>query len=490
MEPLNLIKEAQKAVPAVKFALGIAGVAAAVAIVMGLIKDPKVAVFGTIIMLGLMCILLVFSRIARKTDSTVIVAFAYVLVGFFVLMIMGATFLLFTSAFLEYPRPLDQLFRSRPVNVTATPTPSPAPLESELVSKLKGKTAEWVNRVFTAQASNGGIKESPSAGESTVEVWTSAQCLAGILSTQIDLQSRIGQLKNAFQFIESKRRSTPSAGWNLYGDASVYTVTEINSWVALAYVKSLESTPRVWNESESVNVLTHIDSDLMEIVQRQEPDGGWRPIRDNHPGFTRSYSTILALWSLIEARKSPVVGQHVGNRYDENVRRGINWFLRTYKEPLGWVQNPNRVGQSSRYDGLTAQILFVLSRAEDLAPFSFIKDEHIYRAAKRQFILHSDFAKRSVGEQNSNVIDADQRFPETEYQAEGSTFLWFPWTLATLTQLAADQSLSSNERKGAAQMRLEILQFNANALDSYVESANLMYLLGENLFCVAFSIRS
>lgn len=80
--------------------------------------------------------------------------------------------------------------------------------------------------------------------------------------------------------------------------------------------------------------------------------------------------------------------------------------------------------------------------------------------------------------------DADLRFVGTEFLAEGSTFLWFPWTLAELAQLSSDQALSEDERKAATQLRLDMLNANSDRLDNYVESANLMYVLAENLFCV------
>jgi hypothetical protein len=54
-----------------------------------------------------------------------------------------------------------------------------------------------------------------------------------------------------------------------------------------------------------------------------------------------------------------------------------------------------------------------------------------------------------------------------------------------LAQLSADQALSADERKAATQLRLDMLNANSDKLESYVESANLMYVLGENLFCVS-----
>ena len=49
----SFLKEAIRAVPAVKYAMGVGGVAAVVAIVAGLKIDYRVAVFGTVILVPL-----------------------------------------------------------------------------------------------------------------------------------------------------------------------------------------------------------------------------------------------------------------------------------------------------------------------------------------------------------------------------------------------------------------------------------------------------
>ena len=225
--------------------------------------------------------------------------------------------------------------------------------------------------------------------------------------------------------------------------------------------------------------------DLEETNGRQDSSGGWTPIKEDNADFTRTYSTVMALWSLIEARTSPSVSQRIGTKYDEKMRQGINWLLRSYKEGQGWVPNPNRVGQKDRFEGLTAHVLFVLSRAETVDALSYIKSDQTYGTAKRDFIKNKQFAEWSIEENNSHLPDADLRFVNTEFLAEGSTYLWFPWTLVELAQLSSDQALSADERKAATQLRLDMLNTNSEKLENYVESANLMYVLGENLFCVS-----
>jgi uncharacterized membrane protein YkgB len=64
LNPSTILNNAIRAVPAVKFALGVAGIAAAVALVAGL-TDYRVAVFGVVLMFGFMTVLVVFSTLAR-----------------------------------------------------------------------------------------------------------------------------------------------------------------------------------------------------------------------------------------------------------------------------------------------------------------------------------------------------------------------------------------------------------------------------------------
>jgi class 3 adenylate cyclase len=373
------------------------------------------------------------------------------------------------------------LFLQKPGGQTA----NPAKPESEFRSLLQKQAGGWVDTVFAAQASDGGIKMSASSAEATTQVWQTAQCLVGALSSQRNLDNYVPRLKSAFKYLEGLHRTEPAEGWNLYGNANKFTITEIGSWVALANLKSLDSKTKIWTDTEREAVISHVMRDLEETVRRQDASGGWRPINDENADFTRTYPTIMALWSLIEARTSPSLSPRVGAKYDENMRRGITWLLRSYKEGQGWVPNPNRVGQKGRFEALTAHALFVLSRAETVDALGYIKSDQIYGVARRDFIKNKQFAEWSIEENNSHMPDADLRFVNTEFLAEGSTFLWFPWTLLELTQLSSDQTLSAAERKAATQLRLDMLNKNADKLENYVESANLMYVLGENLFCVS-----
>ena len=309
------------------------------------------------------------------------------------------------------------------------PAVPPIRAESEFTGLLQRKTDAWLAVLFASQAANGGMKSSPSGAESTVQPWTTAQALTAVLSTQKSLDNYVPKIRNAFECIQKLRRAAPTEGWNYYGNANPYTVTEIGGWVTVAHIKSLDSKTKIWSDSERQEILNRVVRDLEELKSRQDAAGGWRPIRDGGPDFVRTYSTVVALWSLIEAKKSPSLSARVGTQYDESIRNGINWLLRNYKEGQGWVQNPARSGQRDRYDGLTAHALFVLSLAETVPDQAYLKNDQTFRNARKDFVNNKPLATRSIEKDNSGIPDTDVAFAGSEFMAEGSTFLWFPWTL-------------------------------------------------------------
>ena len=112
-----ILKRAITAVPAVKYALGIAGIAAALAIIKTFLTEPRVALFGTIIMIILMVILFVFAKLAAVAKKEIRHAII-VLVWFSLLIFIATSIFLFTSVFLNWPKNLGSW-------VEPTPTPTP-----------------------------------------------------------------------------------------------------------------------------------------------------------------------------------------------------------------------------------------------------------------------------------------------------------------------------------------------------------------------------
>jgi hypothetical protein len=108
MQPFKVLTEAVKAVPAVKYALGIGGLIAVIAIVKGFGIDYRVAVFGAVIMLVLMTMLVIFAKLAAKRES-VFHWPAIILTWFALILIIATAIALFTSVF--WGRPLELRYK-------------------------------------------------------------------------------------------------------------------------------------------------------------------------------------------------------------------------------------------------------------------------------------------------------------------------------------------------------------------------------------------
>lgn len=102
--PVFMLKQAIKSVPAVKYALGIGGVIAIIAIIQGFKIDFRIAVFGGIIMFLLMTLLLIFANLAVEQKGVFHLP-ALVFMWFSLILVMATALALFFSVF--YGKPID-----------------------------------------------------------------------------------------------------------------------------------------------------------------------------------------------------------------------------------------------------------------------------------------------------------------------------------------------------------------------------------------------
>ena len=99
MQELVLLKKAIEKVPFLKYALGIVGVAATIAIIKSLgIDNYKVPVASISILLGLMLLLVLIAKIANSKSKTERIA-GYILIYLIVLLIAAFSVLFTTSIF-------------------------------------------------------------------------------------------------------------------------------------------------------------------------------------------------------------------------------------------------------------------------------------------------------------------------------------------------------------------------------------------------------
>lgn len=128
--PLNVLREAIKAVPPLKYALAVLGIVAAIAIGLSFKVSLRVAVFGALIMLVLMVAVVVFAALT-KASGALRVAAIIMMFAFLILIIATITFIV-TSVFFQWPLDLRSWVTGDgpTVIVPIAPTPTPTPMAS------------------------------------------------------------------------------------------------------------------------------------------------------------------------------------------------------------------------------------------------------------------------------------------------------------------------------------------------------------------------
>jgi ABC-type phosphate/phosphonate transport system substrate-binding protein len=112
--PFRILRDAIKAVPAVKYALGVAGIAATVAIVFSLGIRPEVALWGVLVTFVLMAILVVFAKLSAMPGTPFRLP-ALVLTWYSLAQLIVATGLMNSSVFFKWPLDLSSLIVRPPL---------------------------------------------------------------------------------------------------------------------------------------------------------------------------------------------------------------------------------------------------------------------------------------------------------------------------------------------------------------------------------------
>lgn len=114
--PTHILDKAIKAVPAIRYALGVAGVAATVAIILGFVKDIKIAFFGITTTIALMVVLVVFSHLVKDLPGKRWLA--ALLAWTITLLFIALLILVFTSFVFGFPQKLATIFgrHNDPIN--------------------------------------------------------------------------------------------------------------------------------------------------------------------------------------------------------------------------------------------------------------------------------------------------------------------------------------------------------------------------------------
>jgi hypothetical protein len=137
-EATRVLEDAIRAVPAVRYALGVAGVGAAGSLLLGFATSIQIAVFGVPVFLVLMVGLLLFAGLT-KAGPGILHGPMMVMVWVFTLLICAALVLLFTGWAFNWPPAVSQMIYA------ATPAPLAAPTSTyNLPSGLTFTQVVWM----------------------------------------------------------------------------------------------------------------------------------------------------------------------------------------------------------------------------------------------------------------------------------------------------------------------------------------------------------
>ena len=339
----------------------------------------------------------------------------------------------------------------------------------------------WKGNIFALQAPNGGISFKPG---SEPQVWTTAQALTALLASPLDLKEDHERIIKAFEFIEQSRDETAD-GWGLFEDHTV-AHTEIAAWVCVANAQLFLATRKKLFADHLPEARTRIQRDLasMQHCRLPSPKGAYSPILVGTmvPELARTYSTIMALWAMAEARDISDVHEQIGAEYDQAMDDTVAWLFSTFRPSIGWLASPNAALEDTPLPGLTAQAIYVLRRVERVRPN--VRSIGKGAIAKQTFV---EMANPTETFDARDLMGGDvTNLRPTKYKLENSAFVRFPWLLLATSSLRNDESLFDDQREKAAKT-FERLKYRSGGLDTHLRTAEV-WEIAETLFCVSIAL--
>ncbi|MCP5106263.1 MAG: TIR domain-containing protein [bacterium] len=352
--------------------------------------------------------------------------------------------------------------------------PEDEPLSTAMIGERLIR--HWTNKLFgQCDLDTGGFRGFDETDPET-QAWSTAQCVTALALYPSSAHAEL--LRTACRYLESQREKD---GWALWPGGQ--TVTEIGAWATMA-LHNAWRVGQVFQPHERNEVQARIERNMCEILTRQYSNGGFSPIHPVTENNTRTYSTVVALWSIGAALSSGAVADEADCRLA--LTKGIRWLLNNYTDaPTRWTPNPNRRKDKKNYLGLSAQALLILMRLERFHD-GMVHDLD-YLEVKEQLINDPTLSSREFDD-NDQLSDSDQHLEGSHQNIEGSTYLWFIWTLAALSGLARDRSIPAELARKALKQRDRML-VKLQGEDVWRRIGNRgVYEIAETLVCLAYSL--
>jgi hypothetical protein len=170
--PIRILREAIRAVPAVKYALGIAGIVSVISIVAALGLDLRIAAFGTVIMIFLMTLLVIFAKLTAVTSRYFLLPVLVLMWSSLILTIATASSL-FSSVFFRWPVDLQYWINPPPKSEVLYEKPDNADIELEVLSAEINKPQEgfmYHPIIFSVKAKSKSALPIPIDGTSSLVI--------------------------------------------------------------------------------------------------------------------------------------------------------------------------------------------------------------------------------------------------------------------------------------------------------------------------------
>lgn len=384
------------------------------------------------------------------------------------------------------------------LSLSLRPASDLGPMKSERLGELLAMVDQNYVR---AGADHGGYWFATDNASMGPQGWTTAQVLSGVLQAPSSAESRpqtVQRVRRSLAYIDSIRQPN---GWG-YQDGARTTVTEIIGWVATAEALALQSDPHqpVWAPGEEGRARDRLFTDLHELAGRQHSDGGWGPLSPTTAReHQRTYSTVVSLMAFLAARDADIVRGDARWIYDNDIRRGARWLMLNATEgeegARGWWPNPYFRRTDGDCLGLTSQVMYVLAhidRTLGLRPydttFAELRTGYLgrLREGDGQF---ASIQKRPL-DLNCQLQDSESYlFGQPDFTLERSTFLWYPWTMAAVSELSRSPKLSADERRRLAVLD-DILTRRLPEMTQKDLENTVLYPTAETLFGLGVHLRA
>jgi hypothetical protein len=267
------------------------------------------------------------------------------------------------------------------------------------------------------------------------DAWTSAQCIAALLSSPT-LTSGRDDVARSLRLL-SEMRSRSDDGWKI----NTHTGVESTAWAGLAFLAALNHDDL---KKQAEGELQHA---YKYVSERQSEDGGWMSRELGHRqanGYT-DYSTFIALRFLLELKAS---GWAIGaSTVKDQIRHALAKVL-SRNRGKGW----NEAGTASPIlQDLTTLHLIVLVQASQ----SEFKDVSVHAGFQDSITEWIPIALRNIAQRevaDFTVLEQGMwafRSP-TERNAEAgytqkAKILWHPWSLLLSGYLLREGSLTQTQ---------------------------------------------